>query len=226
MRFHCGAIPEDNRFDPEEGGWKRVREPGPIGIQILALPALVVILAGLAWLIFQVFPRGSGAPSFIGFTRSTWLALLLFIPVHELIHALCHPKWGLSPNTLIGLWPSRLLFYAYYHGQVERNRLLVAFAMPFIILSLLPIALLAVLKYFFPVVPLATTLAVLSFVNGAAASGDVIGFCLVLFQIPSRAIVRNKGWKSYWRYEPAPNNQIHVPAATRSDGRPLIMDEG
>ncbi len=199
MRLHYGAVPEDSHFDPVEDGWTRVREPGPFGIQIMALPAIVLIYIVLGGLIYLALPRGISEFEFQPLNIVSWIVFLLFIPVHELLHALCHPGWGMTPNTVIGLWPSRLLFYAFYQGQVKRGRLLVAFATPFVVLSLLPIGLLAAAKILFPMASLVTTLVLLSLLNGAAASGDVIGFCLVLFQIPAGATVRNKGWRSYWK---------------------------
>ena len=36
------------------------------------------------------------------------LALLLFIPLHELVHAVVHPSLELSPRTIVVLWPAKL----------------------------------------------------------------------------------------------------------------------
>jgi len=44
-----------------------------------------------------------------------------------------------------------------------------------------------------------SALVFLAILNAAAASGDIIGFFLVLFQVPSGAQVRNQGWKTFWR---------------------------
>ena len=76
---------------------------------------------------------------------------------------------------------------------------LMTFLGPFILLSLLPIAIVA-LGRFVPIsFELVSALIFLSMVNGAAASGDLIGFVLVLLQIPPNAQVRNRGWRTFWK---------------------------
>jgi hypothetical protein len=95
---------------------------------------------------------------------------------------------------MIGVWPARLLFYAYYDGVMSRNRFLLTFALPFLVLSLLPIPLIALTRW-----P-SLELLFLSLINGAAASGDIIGIFLVAFQIPRGALIRNKGWRTFWKF--------------------------
>jgi hypothetical protein len=133
--------------------------------------------------------------------------LVLLIPVHELLHAAFHPGAGLSSDTVIGLWPSRLLFYAAYEGPMARNRFLLVFMGPYLVLSLLPVVAIPLLRAIGagPVPLLA--LAFLAFIGAAVAAGDVVGAILVLTQVPADAVVRNQGWRTYWR-----------PAADRVDG--------
>jgi hypothetical protein len=38
-----------------------------------------------------------------------------------------------------------------------------------------------------------------SILNAMLACGDILGTGIALFQIPGSAIVRNQGWKTYWR---------------------------
>jgi hypothetical protein len=44
-------------------------------------------------------------------------------------------------------------------------------------------------------------LAFVSVFNALCACGDAFGICLLLFQVPSVAFVRNQGWKTYWTFE-------------------------
>jgi hypothetical protein len=192
MKFHLGAIPENTDFNPEAEGWAAIREPGPWLIQIIAIPLALIILILLGGLLYLVWPSGSATTSavlLVGFG-------LGFIPVHELLHALFFPEGLRSPHTIIGFWPTRALFYAHYEHEMSRDRFLVVFLAPFIGLSLIPIVLIALFQW-----P-SLELAFLALVNGAAASGDMIGTLLVGYQIPRGAVVRNKGWRSYWK----PNN--------------------
>lgn len=204
MRFHYGAVPEDPDFSPEAEGWLAIREPGPWMLQLMALPVAVILLLLSAGLLYLVFPGelflNTSSPGTISIPIWPFLFIsILIIPVHELLHAICHPGWGLSSNSVIGLWLSRALFYAHYEGSMSRNRFLLIFAMPYLVLSLLPIPLIALSAGFGWTPDTVLALAYLSLIGGILASGDVVGFWLIISQIPGSAIVRNKGWKTYWR---------------------------
>jgi len=205
MRYHYGAVPEDPYFFPEAEGWQAIREPGPWMTQVIALPIAFMLLLVSSGLLYLVFSQK--LPLTQPFAISTlfispWLLLvllILLIPMHELLHAVCHPGWGFSPNSVIGLWLSKALVYAHYEGVMSRNRLLLVFAMPYIILSLLPIPLIAVSRVFGWSLNAILTFTFLSLIGGVLACGDAVGFWLVISQVPNSAIVRNKGWKTYWK---------------------------
>jgi hypothetical protein len=124
------------------------------------------------------------------------LLLLLLILAHEFLHALVHPGWGLSSNTVVGLWLSKGMFYAYYEGEMSRNRLLLVYVTPYIILGMLPTILIATIP------ELMQSLLWFSLFGSVLACGDLVGAGLIFFQIPRSAIVRNKGWNTYWKSAP------------------------
>ena len=205
MRFHYGEIPKAADFDPGVEGWESIREPGPLLLNLLSIPTAILLLSLTIWLMMVA---GGGEAlviwqeSAIESASSPFLPILaiviLSIPVHELMHALAHPHYGLSSNSILGLWLSRGLFYAHYEGEMSRNRFLMILAFPYLILSLLPIASIALIGLAAPAtVP--TYLAVAALINSILVSGDAVGFVLLLSQVPSAAVVRNKGWRSYWR---------------------------
>lgn len=205
MRLHYGPIPKDDRFTPEAEGWFGIHEPGPLAIQLLALPVAFGILLFCSALLYLVFPREllMTRPTTISIPLWPLLAIVvLLVPVHECLHVLAHPHWGASSNSVIGLWVSRGVLYAHYEGPMSRNRFLLVGAAPFLVLSLLPIGMIALLRYmsWAPAVMSALAwLSTLSILGGIAASGDLLALGLVAFQIPRTAIVRNKGWKTYWK---------------------------
>ncbi len=45
--------------------------------------------------------------------------------------------------------------------------------------------------------------------NALLSCGDLLGVGLDLWQIPANAIVRNKGWKTYWRRNEPPTSPGH-----------------
>lgn len=117
-------------------------------------------------------------------------AIGMLIAIHELLHAVAFPARG---TRFIGVWPTRLLFYAAYHGPMLRNRFLWVMVVPFLVLTIAPLALAAILRTSHALV------AATSILNGAFACGDLVGIALVASQVPANAEVRNQGWQTWWR---------------------------
>ncbi|HTI98570.1 MAG TPA: DUF3267 domain-containing protein [Dongiaceae bacterium] len=190
MRFRIGAIPESPDFTPD-ASWHPLREPSPRQVQLLALPIGLLAAGGFILLWWALTP-----PPGIDLPRSVLKFGLTFggiIVVHELIHALVHPRAGVSRHSILGVWPARLIFYAHYDGELTRNRFAAILLMPLLCLSAAPLVVGAVAHLSLP------WLAFVSAFNAFLACGDILGASLVLYQIPAQAIVRNQGWKTYWR---------------------------
>lgn len=191
MRVHVGAVPESPDFLPDIAPWRSLREPGPIAMQFIALP--IGIAAGAIMVLF--WARLTPPRQSLSFTPFSIAAtFVVVIPVHELIHALVHPASGRSRNSIVGVWPSRFLFYAHYDGELTRNRFLAILLMPFLVISVAP-ALFA--HAFLDVAP--AWLAFASILNALLACGDLLGVLLVAFQVPRAATIRNQGWRTYWK---------------------------
>jgi hypothetical protein len=197
MRFNLGPIPEE--FTPD-GSWRPLREPSPLVMQFFALPLGLgmAFVAGYGWHLvgmpgsIQIDARYSGL--FLLALLLCFPALILF---HELLHAVVHPGWGLSQATIIGAWPRRLLFYAHYSGPLSRNRFLCVFAMPFLVITVLPLGMVA--GGLHPPTIIRWAVAWASTFNALAACGDYFGMALVFFQVPRAAVVQNQGWRTYWK---------------------------
>jgi hypothetical protein len=203
MRLRYGAIPEDSDFDPNAAGWRKIRfDPDPILLQVIAVPVAVFLVAIWGILFFVVLPVDVSPLQMLGsgIVIIGWIPIiLLLIPVHELLHALVHPQWGRSSNTIIGVWLTKGVIYAHYEGEMSRNRFMLVALTPYLFLGLLPLGLLAL-----PGAALWSTSAVLilgvvSLLGSVLACGDIVAVGLLLFQIPNAAVVRNKGWHTYWK---------------------------
>jgi hypothetical protein len=194
MRFRLGAVPESLDFVPDME-WKPLREPTPWVAQLIALPlgCGCFVLFGMLWLHLtdlNVEQFGSDVFIFIGF--------LLFIPlivVHELIHALFHPQSGKSDHSILGFWPSKLLFYAHYDGDLTRRRFVTILVMPMMSLSILPFLVAVVTGHANGYVAWISTW------NTLFACLDMLGIILLCFQVPHNATCRNQGWKTYWKLD-------------------------
>jgi hypothetical protein len=198
MRFCCGKIPEEVGFDPAKQGWTPIKEPSPWVAQLCALPIGFIVVIGLWFCWKPAFSYASDDSSTFAaiFENSISFALLIFggtIIIHELIHAAAHPLSGLSPKTILGVWPAKLLFYAHYEGTLSRNRFALILFAPFAALSLLPLLVCAGLGFFLPI------LFLVSIFSGVSACVDLLGTILILWQLPSCAVVRNLGWRTYYR---------------------------
>ena len=201
MRFRIGAVPDN--FEPD-GSWRTLTEPGPLLMQVLATPVALVL--GVTFLfLWQTLVPLAPLSMAEGFKTLFAILIILSFPVlicaHEVLHTLPHPGWGLHQETIIGAWPKTMLFYAHYDGALQRNTYLLVFAMPLLVISVLPL-ILGLLGLLPPT--LASIAAWFSIWNALFACGDVLGFFLILIQVPAGAIIQNKGWRSYWKFPDSP----------------------
>lgn len=222
MRLHIGAFPLDPQFQPERDGWNSFNEPGPVAIQLLAIPIALVVANFLLACFNAAVPPAMNREIMITFTTQLWLpflAMVLLLPLHEMIHALCYPRLGMTDQTLIGIWPQKVLMYALHLGPMTRARYLVTMSFPFLVLSFVPIAIVIVFNDL-PINPTVVTfLFIMSILNGIASSADILGIGLVLARLPGRAIIRTRGWKSYWKLpgqEAEPSSTSSMPTSSSS----------
>jgi hypothetical protein len=189
MRFHLGAIPETPDFSPD-ATWRKLREPTPWVMQFLALPLGIIACVAVGILWHYLTPLRDVSLDSPGMVLILCVAI---IPIHELIHAAVHPCSGRSANSILGFWPSRLLFYAHYVGELSRGRFIAILLMPLLIISFVPLLVCAFIGRSSALLAFASTL------NALFACGDVFAVGLLLFQIPADATVRNQGWRTFWK---------------------------
>ena len=121
------------------------------------------------------------------------------IIVHELVHTVVHPMKGNSPQSILGFWPSKILFYAHYDGELSRNRFVTILLAPLLVISFAPLLLASLFQWY------SGWIAFASILNAVMACGDIFGATLLLIQVPASAITRNQGWKTYWKEAGPPN---------------------
>ena len=213
MRIHFGNIPEIANFQPEAEGLRDIRGPkasvsfliaGLTGFLLLICPILVLCQL----LSFFALPGTGTTPE--PRPPAPWgavlLILLLYIPLHELMHLVWHPRLGFSNQSILVLWPSKLRFGVYFEGCMSRTRWLLMRIAPLVVLSLIPASLLAIFQNISFNHFIRTSLEVLLVVNGVGSGGDVIAVLLVLFQVPTSAWMCFRGGRAYWKpISPADN---------------------
>ncbi len=189
MKFKLGPLPENEDFHPSATGWCRLREPSPLLLHALAIPTAVGVM-GLTFLCLRIFTPQDKLR--IDMTL-VWWAIPILIPVHELVHAITTPCCGLSDKTVVGFWPRKLLPYAIYTDALNRSRIIWLIVMPFLTLTVLPAIGMCMFGLGWPL------LYHFILVNAGFSSGDILQVPIFCFQVPRHALVRNKGYKSYWR---------------------------
>ena len=190
MRFNFADNINSQPFLPAMEGWQEAPSPGKKQVQGYGFVAscLGVLLVG-------VLLHGEFVPSGC---LLTLLILVFTVPVHELIHALFTPNWGLSTKTIFGVQKSKGLFmpYVYYDDEQPLWHFLLTGLAPTIVLSVLPILIImfAPLSHIYR-----AALGFLSLFNAGIAGGD--WFLLVWFSthLDVRSYVRQHEWKLYWK---------------------------
>jgi putative zincin peptidase len=206
MKVLLGSIPEIAGFDPETAGLHKIGGPGATISQLLAsligLFLLVVPIAGLC-LILSIFaiPNPDADPNYT--PPVAWgaavLAMLSFIPLHELLHLIWHPRFGRSDRSILVIWPIKLLFGVYYEGCMSRTRWLLMRIAPFVFLSILPAIFIALFQYVAFSHMSKTYLEVLMVLNTVGSGADVAAIFLVVSQVPRSASLCFRGGKAYWQ---------------------------
>jgi hypothetical protein len=202
MRFRFGQLAPDPEFDPGHGGWRKIRQPGMGWFYLLGAPLAAITAGSLSLAIASVGDTSHrivirpGDLSFWRVARVVVLAgggLIALLVVHEGIHLLAHPGNGRTARSIVGIWPSRGVFYAYYGGEISRNRFVFMVALPFLLLSLGPVAL------FWATGRVSLWLAFIALLNGIGSCFDLLIIVICLTQVPGRAVLRHHGWDTYWR---------------------------
>ena len=112
------------------------------------------------------------------------LALLIYIPLHEIIHAIFQPGMGLTRRSVLVIWPRKLRLGVYYDGCMLRWQWIIMRLAPVICLSFVPAGLLILFNYVAVSNSVEIFMQVLMLVNGIGSGGDVLAVGWVLLNVP------------------------------------------
>jgi len=190
---------------PEEQDWQIIRSPSlRLSYWLAALAGLLLLsglCVGLSLWSLMVSDRTGMATT--GDSATPWRAMLVvlvvFIPLHELLHLLGQPEWGRSSQSVVVVWPTRLRFGVYYEGCMSRRRWLGMRLTPLTVLSVLPAGLLALSQMWPLGAELEIGLQVLMVVNALGSGGDVVAALLVVAQVPPSGRLCFREGRAYWQ---------------------------
>ncbi len=193
MRFIFNKFPDDVHFHPNEG-WTPLKESSNLWIvQLHAIPFMIMNV------ILVIVPMRLMGIHFEIDVAKMFLSFLIFVPVHELLHALFFPENIFSKNVFLGFTLKGFAPFAAYTGEMSRNRFMKVLLAPFLVITFLGFLYLIILGE-------DELIEHIIVFNALGASGDILGVFLVLQQVPENAIVRNKKTRTYWKMNNNPHN--------------------
>ena len=205
MRIQWSDPPKPAQPADVPADWHTVN--GPTASKAFKLAALVgmvlLVILCIALGNWAAYASEKGRMAIASDMVYPWLApaivLIMFIPLHELIHLLGHPGWGLTDNSILTIWLAKLRFGVYYEGRMSRRRWLAMRLAPFIMLCLLPALIVACMQTGPSNPDVQVGLVVMMMVNALGSGGDLIAVALVLRQVPASAVLHFRDGHAYWQ---------------------------
>jgi hypothetical protein len=193
MRFILNNFPDDPDFQPNEDWTPLVESSNLWVIQLQAVPFMIVNVLAVV-----LCMRLIGIRFELNLTLML-ISFLVFMPVHEFIHALFFPEGLRSKNVFFGFTFKGFALFAAYLGEMKRNAFIKVLLAPLVIITLLGFLYLTI----FGRNELIEHIIVF---NALGACVDCLGVYLIVRQVPKGTVVRNKMIRTYWRAESSISN--------------------
>lgn len=196
MKIIFGGPPTDPVIASQgPGNWQPLTQMCPPKYYCAAVAATIFMTGATIGLLsyFTVFSYSQYAKSHAqSIYYETIIGLFLVAIMHELVHLAASPKFGLSPQSIFGIWPKKLIFYVFYVGQLTKARLVWIASAPMIVLSVLPILLASIFHWN------SEQLGLVAIFNSMLSGIDAITMYLILSEIPKSSLVRQSGDNVYY----------------------------
>ncbi len=197
MRFVFGPVPASRTFNAQQHGWTPLTNSSATRLSTRAAVMAVATVACANAILAAAGPglwlRLRSDPVLLGAFIVTLAAL---VPLHELTHAVAYGGRLLDRELIMGVWPAKGLCYVLYDAPLRRGRLVWMCAAPFLLLSVLPLVVLAFVPRGDGSVRALVLFGVV--MHAACCMTDLLVIGRVLRQVPRDAFVHNQGWQTYW----------------------------
>jgi hypothetical protein len=190
MLFRLGPPP--NALSDSElacGEWQRIPRLPLWATQIVSplIGAFIAFLVFTAWALltprFQVsFAEGDQVA----------VAFALVMLAGMVLQMTAYPRMGLSDQSVLGLWPSRLTPYTAHLSKITKRRLVAISLVPFLVLAILPLLVAVALRVSSGWLIFGSCLAAVLF-------GPTVVLALPTWRLPKNSIVAGRGFQGYWR---------------------------
>lgn len=189
MQFIFNEFPASPDFAPEGNEeWTPLKESTDLWtVQLQALPFVILNVGGVVLLMYYL----AGIRFEFNIFDVLW-SFLIFMPVHELLHAFFFPASLKSDEVYLGFTFKGFAPFAAYTGEMARNDFLKSLLAPLVIITVVGMVWLMMFGH-------NSLVEHIILFNALGACADCLGVLLVTWQVPRNAVVRNKGIRTYWR---------------------------
>jgi len=203
MRYAKKIPPTDKNLSEQllSSGWKKLKEPSNLIIAtLLSLPFIFIngiIEIFILYNLYQPFQLliKNQILSF-EFNINLWtllyvLGIMIFMIIHELLHACFIPNVLSSDKTYWGI--NGIYGFVFTQEKIIKGRFLLISIMPFFLLSI-------ILPFVLKTLGILNSYTVLlCLINATGSCVDILNICLVMRQVPSGANITNNGFVTYFK---------------------------
>jgi hypothetical protein len=129
-----------------------------------------------------------------GFASSGELALAfaLVVAAGLVLQLGTYPRMGLSDQSVLGFWPSRLAPYTIHVAKSTRRKLIATAFIPFFVLAILPLLIAMVFR-------ISTGWGIFCSCLAATLYGPNAFLAILSLRAPARCVIGSQGFQTYWR---------------------------
>jgi len=204
MRYINKIPPADKVLGNEliSEGWTRLKEPSNLIIAILfSVPFMFIngvismVIASYLYPPLKELLNSEQGPS-LSFTVNLFsliyvVIILIFMAVHEFIHACFIPNGLRSDKTYWGI--NGFFGFIFTTEKIKKGRFLIISIMPFILLSV-------ILPFILNILGLLNGYTILlCLMNAMGSCVDCLNMCLVAIQVPNGSHIVNNGFETYFK---------------------------
>jgi len=183
-------------------GWKKLKEPSNLlTATLLSIPFMFIngfISMAIAFYLYPPLKEVliSKKEFSITFTVDLFtliyvVIILVFMVIHEFLHACFIPNMLKSDKTFWGI--NGLCGFVCTTEKIKKNRFLVISIMPLILVSV-------ILPFILNILGLLNGLTIfLCLINAMGSCVDCLNICIVATQVPSGAYIVNNGFETYFK---------------------------
>lgn len=186
----------------QKHGWKKINEPTNLAIATIcsmpfafSLGGIVIFIAYLLNpLLFDFIKNQSFSftINFDAFSLAYIVIILVFMMIHELIHAMFVPNFIKSDKTFIGI--NGIFGFVFTTEPIKKGRFIIISIMPCVLLSFV---FLLILNFFGLLNGYTVFLCIL---NAIGSCVDFLNVFLVALQVPNGNTIINNGFETYYKH--------------------------